>query len=238
MVTQPIFSSKVLVVSNTQHTGPLLISGLRDMGLDVVMEPLPTNVLQRCSEEIPDLIVIDANFPEAQALDLIKNLRGKSSVPIILLTQYTTEEFLLEAYTAGVNECIDRPISPLLFYAKVRVWLRRSWSSPADTIDMLRVGGFNLLPSDRTLVFERHDPIRLTNLELRLLYCLMSQPGQTITIEELNLRIWGYCNDVDNTMLKNVVYRLRRKIERKPAYPLILQTVAGVGYKFVDQDVH
>jgi len=226
---------KVLVVSNTQHTGPLLISGLRDIGLDIVAEPDPTNALQRWSEEIPDLIIIDANVPEAQALELIKNLRVEAAVPLILLTQFSTEDFQLEAYAVGVDECILKPINPALFYAKIQAWLRRSWSVPADTLDTLRVGGFSLLPSERTILLEGYDPVRLTNLELRLLYCLMSQPGQTITIEELNLRVWGYSNEADNTMLKNVVYRLRRKIERNPAYPLILQTVAGVGYKFVHE---
>jgi len=238
MVSKPVITTKVLVVSDTQQIEPLLNSGLRDMGLDVITRPIPANSTSYWPEEIPDLVVIDSNAPDIQTLELIKRFRNEASIPLLLLIQHSTEEFLLEAYATGVDECIVKPLNPLLFYAKVRVWLRRSWSVPADTLDVLRVGGFNLLPSDRILVFEGHDPIRLTNLELRLLYCLMSQPGQTITIEKLNLRVWGYCNEVDNTMLKNVVYRLRRKIERKPAFPTILQTVAGVGYKFVYQDVY
>jgi len=233
MATKSNLPSKVLVISNTQHTGPLLISGFRGMGLDIVIEPVPTNAILHWSEEIPDLVIIDANVPETQALELIKNLRNEAAVPLILLTQFSTEDFQLEAYAAGIDECIVKPINPALFYAKIQAWLRRSWSVPADTLGTLRVGGFSLLPSDRKIILEGHDPIRLTNLELRLLYCLMSQPDQTITIEELNLRVWGYINEADNTMLKNVIYRLRRKIEREPAHPLILQTVSGVGYKFV-----
>jgi len=73
--------------------------------------------------------------------------------------------------------------------------------------------------------------IQLTNLELRLLYYLMNRPGQTVTTEELNQRVWGYTAEADNTMLKNVVYRLRRKVETDPANPLIIQTVVGMGYK-------
>jgi len=235
MVNKSSFTSKVLAVSNTQHTGPLLISGLREKGLEVVVELVPTNTLQRWSEEIPDLIVIDANVPETQALELIKNLRSEAVVPLILLTQFSTDDFLLEAYLAGVDECVVKPINPALFYAKVQAWLRRSWSVPANTLDTLNIGRFHLLPSDRTIIIDDSHPIRLTNLELRLLYCLMSQPGQTKTIEDLNLRVWGYIHETDNTMLKNVVYRLRRKIERDPAHPLILQTIAGVGYKFVHE---
>jgi DNA-binding response OmpR family regulator len=235
MVKKSSFTSKVLVINNIEHTEPLLMSGLREMGLDVVVEPVPTNALQRWSEEIPDLIVIDENVPETQAIELIKNLRSETVVPIILLTQFNTDDFPLAAYAAGVDECIVKPINSALFYAKVKVWLRRAWSVPADTLDPLRVGRFLLLPSDRTIIFDDSHPIRLTNLELRLLYCLMSQPNHTLTIEDLNFRVWGYNHETDNTMLKNVVYRLRRKIEREPAHPLTLETVAGVGYKFAHE---
>ena len=76
--------------------------------------------------------------------------------------------------------------------------------------------------------------VPLTNLELRLLYYLMNRPGQIVTIEELNQKVWGYSAEADNTMLKNVVYRLRRKIETDPHAPRFLLTVYGVGYRFSD----
>lgn len=233
VATKPSFTSKVLVVSNTQNTGPLLIFGLQEMQLNIIVEPMLTNVIQRWSDEIPDLVVIDAKVPEAQTIDLIKSLREETTIPILLLTRFSTEDYLLEAYAAGVDECILKPISPSLFYAKAKVWLRRSRSVPADTLAPLRAGRLCLLPSDRTIILDNYDPIRLTNLELRLLYCLMGQPGQTLTIEELNRRVWGYSHETDNTMLKNVIYRLRRKLEADLTNPKIIQTVTGVGYKLV-----
>ena len=235
MVTKSNLTPKVLVITNTQSTGPLLIFGLQKMQLVVVVESVLTNVIQRWSDEIPDLIVIDIKAPEAQIINLIKRLREEVITPILLLTQFSTEDFLLEAYAAGIDDCILKPINPSLFYAKVEVWLRRSWSVPTDTLASLHVGRFRLLPSERTIVLDDCDAIRLTNLELRLLYCLMSSVGQTLTTEELNRRVWGYSNVKDITMLKNVVYRLRRKIEKEPAHPLIIQTVAGVGYKFIHE---
>ena len=73
----------------------------------------------------------------------------------------------------------------------------------------------------------------MTNLEFRLLYVLMNRPDQTVSIEELNQRVWGYSGETGITMLKNVVYRLRRKIEIDPAHPQIIHHVTGVGYKFI-----
>jgi DNA-binding response OmpR family regulator len=76
-------------------------------------------------------------------------------------------------------------------------------------------------------------PIHLTNLEMRLLYIMMNRPSRTVADEELIQRVWGYNGEVDNTVLKNVIYRLRRKIQLDRANPEIIQTVPGLGYKFM-----
>ena len=222
---------KVLIVSNQQTTGPLWAFSLQQQKLQVVLESEPSNTLARWEKEIPDLIILDINLPEAGTLELIRGMRAEMLIPIILLTPYRSEEFLLEAYQAGVDDCMIKPVSPSLFQAKIKVWLRRSGSISSAILNPLKVGPLQLFPSEKLILLKNGSAAPLTNLELRLLYCLMSQPGQIVTIEELNQRVWGYTGEVDNTMLKNVVYRLRRKIEADPANPLIIQTVVGTGYK-------
>jgi DNA-binding response OmpR family regulator len=224
-------SPKVLIVSNQQTTGPLWVFSLQQQNLNVVLESVPANAVQSSEREIPDLIVLDITLPEAATIDLIKDLRAETLTPILLLTPSRTEEFILETYHAGVDDCLIKPVSPSLFQAKIKVWLRRSWNVSTDTIDPIRVGSLHLFPAERMVMLHNGRMLKLTNLELRLLYYLMSRPGRTVTIEELNQRVWGYNAEADNTMLKNVVYRLRRKIETDPAKPLIIQTVAGTGYK-------
>jgi two-component system response regulator MtrA len=222
---------KVLIVSNQQTTGPLWVFSLQQQKLNVALEAVPSNTLSRCETEFPDLIILDINLPEAQILELIRDLRAEMLTPILLLAPARTEEFVLEAYKAGVDDCMPKPVSPSLFQAKVQVWLRRFGNIPADTLNPIKVGTLQLFPSERMVFLRNGSAVRLTNLELRLLFYLMNRPGQIVTIEELNQRVWGYSAEVDNTMLKNVVYRLRRKIELDPANPLIIQTVVGVGYK-------
>ena len=222
---------KVLIVSNQQTTGPLWVFSLQQQKMHVVLESVPANTLQTWEREISDLIILDINMSETATLDLIKNLRAETLTPILLLTPSRTEEYILEAYKAGVDDYLVKPVSPSLFQAKIKVWLRRSWNISADTIDPLRVGSLHLFPAERMIMLQNGRMLKLTNLELRLLYYLMSRPGCTVTIEELNQRVWGYNAEADNTMLKNVVYRLRRKIEADPAKPLIIQTIAGTGYK-------
>ena len=100
-----------------------------------------------------------------------------------------------------------------------------------DHLNPVKVGTLQLFPSEKMVLLQNGGAVRLTNLELRLLLYLMNRPGQIVTIEELNQKVWGYNSEADNTMLKNVVYRLRRKIEQDPANPLVIQTVVGTGYK-------
>ena len=226
---------KVLIVSNQQTTGPLWVFSLQQQQLNVLLEADPTQTLQRCEAESPDLIILDINVPEVGTLDLIKGLRAELLTPIMLLTPVRSEEYMLETYKAGVDECIPKPVSPSLFQAKVKVWLRRFGSVTADNLTPLKVGTLQLFPSERLVMLKNGAAVQLTNLELRLLFYLMNRPGQIVTIEELNQKVWGYTAEADNTMLKNVVYRLRRKIENDPANPLIIQTVVGVGYKMAGE---
>ena len=181
------------------------------------------------------MIILDISLPEAQTVDLIKSLRAEMVIPIILLTPPRSEENVIEVYNAGVDDYLIKPVSPSMFNAKVRVWLRRSWSATTGTLDPVKIGGMHVFPAERMVIRDNGQPVHLTNLELRLLYYLINRAGHTVTTEELNQRVWGYTGEVDNTMLKNVVYRLRRKIESDPANPLIIQTVTGVGYKLIGE---
>lgn len=223
---------KVLVVSNQQTTGPLWVFSLQQLQqLDVILEPVPANTIVRWESETPDLVILDINLPETHILELVEKLREETIVPVLLLTASRSEEFMLEAYDAGVDECLLKPISPSLFNAKIKAWIRRAANIPASALDPIHLGSLSLVPSERGLKIGGEKPVRLSNLEFRVLYVLMTRPGSTLTIEELNRRVWGYSSEADNTMLKNVIYRLRRKIEKDPAHPQIIQNVAGVGYR-------
>jgi DNA-binding response OmpR family regulator len=236
MAEKLVLGPRVLIVSNQQTTGPLWAFSLQQQqNLHVVLETDPMKTLQRYEMETPDLIILDINLPEAQTVDLIKSLRAEMVTPILLLTPPRSEENVIEAYNAGVDDYMIKPVSPSMFNAKVRVWLRRSWSATTSTLDPVKIGGMHIFPNERLIIRDNGQPTHLTNLELRLLYHLVSRAGQTVTTEELNQKVWGYTGEVDNTMLKNVVYRLRRKIEVDPANPQIIQTVTGVGYKLVGE---
>lgn len=223
---------KILIVSNLQTASPLWAFNITQQHWDITLEPHPAKAILRWAELLPDLVVFDIDS-ESVSIDLITKLREEAVLPILLLTSNRSENFILEAYEAGVDEYVLKPIHPLLFEAKIKAWLRRSSNIPVDVLAALRIDDLQLIPSDRAVVLDSRDPIHLTNLELRLLYYLMGRPGRTLTTEELCQRVWSHHSMGDPAPLKNLVYRLRRKIEADPAHPHYLHTVAGVGYRLV-----
>jgi len=222
---------KILLVSNLQTTSPLWAFNVTQQRLNVILESNPANTIQRWAETLPDMVVLDMDS-ESLAIELITKLRDEAVIPILLLTSIRSEKFMLEAYQAGVDEFALRPIHPSLFDAKITAWLRRSGSIPVDMLDSFRVGNFHLIPSNRSLALDDGDPIHLTNLEFRLLYSLMARSGRTLTTKELCRRVWGHHDKGDEATLKNLIYRLRRKIEADPTHPHYVHTVVGVGYQF------
>jgi DNA-binding response OmpR family regulator len=229
------YNPKVLVVSNSSTKESFWEFSPKENNIELVIEPNPNNILQHSLNEVPNLIVVDIIDQEQSIFKIIKIHKGDSEIPILFLTQNKPEEYIMQAYDAGVDECVIKPISPLLFHAKIKAWLRRSWFVPINIFDPIKVGRVNLIPRERVVVIDNRDPIRLTSLELRLLYVLMRRPGRTISAEELIQKVWGYGKVADNTVLKNSIYRLRKKIEMDPMTPRIIQTVARTGYRLVSE---
>lgn len=232
MVVNRVLVPKILLVSEQDATLPLWTSNLMQEHWQIVRERQLPQVLQRWIDEAPDLIVFDMQGMDERRFDLLRELREQAVIPILLMSPDPTQEFMLKAYETGVDDYIITPIHPEIVQLKLKAWVRRSRTIPVDMLDSLRVGEVRFIPAERTMYFDNHDPIRLTNLELRLMYYLISHTGRTVTAEELCQRVWGSAGEGKKTTLKNVVYRLRLKIEEDPAKPQYIRTVSGVGYQF------
>jgi two-component system response regulator VicR len=158
-------------------------------------------------------------------------MREHVSVPILFLTPINNETHMLEAYQAGADECVIKPISPALFLAKVKVWLHRTWTVQVESLDKLMVGDLTLDPAKHHLFNADGRKIRLSNLEFRVLYLLVDHPNQLFTNEEIIERVWGFYGDGSSALVKNVIYRLRKKIEANPNQAKYIRTETG-GYTF------
>jgi DNA-binding response OmpR family regulator len=222
---------KVFVVCDQRDTAPVWGHLLRQRGVIVILETSIERAIDRWSTEMPELVVLDLNVEHEARMELYQNFRAVSVAPILLFLPTYHEKEILDAYMAGVDDVIVKPISPAVFLAKILAWMRRSWTVPIDNLSLVQAGKHRLDPGRRCLIDTDGIEIKLTNLEFRLLHLLMSRPGFVCSLEEIIESIWGGYGNGDQVPLKNVVYRLRKKIETDPSRPLFLQTGPG-GYSF------
>ena len=222
---------KIFVLCDRNDTAPLWGYVLRQQGLIAILETRLDKVIDRWAAEMPEMVVVDLNNGKLDPLEMCRHFRAVSVAPVLLLLPTYHETQILDAYALGVDDVIVKPVSPTIFVAKLMAWLRRSWVMPTDGLESVKVGKYRLVPVLRSLVDPNNVHIRLTNLEFRLLLLLMSRPGYVFPAEEIIQSIWGGYGNGDHVLLKNVVYRLRKKIEEDPGDPLILKTRPG-GYSF------
>jgi len=222
---------KIFVVCDQRDTAPVWGYILRQQGLTVILETSRDKAVDHWSTAMPDLVVLDVDVTHAERMELYKKFRAVSVAPILMILPAYHETRILESYAAGVDEVAVKPISPPIFLAKIQAWVRRSWTMPAESLSLVRVGKYRLDPARRCLIDLSEAGINLTNLEFRLLHVLMSRPAHIFSAEEIIESIWGGYENGDQTLLKNVVYRLRKKIEADPGRPVLLQTWQG-GYSF------
>lgn len=221
---------RVYVVCDQTATAPIWGYLIREKGLVAILETIFERAMEHALEDIPDLIVIDISASHEQRIALCKRYRALSASPILLFLPASNENEILEAYQNGVDECVVKPVSPAIFLAKILAWGRRSWSQPMSP---LRTGPLRLDPAHRSAVAATGAEVRLTNLEFRLLHLLMSRPGYVFKADEIMQAVWGM-DKADLALLKNVVYRLRRKLEEETGKTDLIQTQPG-GYSFTDK---
>ena len=218
---------KILVVDDDAELLGLIAYALRQTGYLVIEAPDGAAALTQFEREEPDLVILDVNLPRLNGLEVCRRLRATSRVPIMMLTVKGGEEDQIQALDLGADDYLTKPFSPRTLLARVRALLRRAGSErPAP----LAAGDVSLDLEHQTVTVAGNPPVRLTRLELRLLQLLLANAGHTLPAERLIRHVWGSRGEGDRQILKQLVHRLRQKIETDVAEPRYLVTVSGVGY--------
>ena len=179
----------------------------------------------------PDLVVLDVMLPGTDGLELCRWIRARSELPVILLTARGEEADRIVGLELGADDYVTKPFSPRELAARVRTVLRRS-ASPAETSARLSFDGLVLDAGTREVLREGEE-LKLTAKEFDLLWFLASNPRKVFSRDQLMSRVWGYEAALDTGTVTVHMRRLREKIEESPSHPRFLQTVWGVGYRFV-----
>lgn len=222
---------KVLIVDDDRTLADLVAFTLRREGFMPLQAYDGEAALRRWREEEPDLIVLDVNLPVVNGFAVCRTIRqAQDDVPIVMLTVRGDEDDLITGLNLGADDYINKPFSPRQLVARIQAVLRRSGKGPVTAV---RAAGTLVLDTSRREVrLGNGEPVSLTALECRLLDHLMANPGQVLPTELLITQVWGP-EGGDRDMLRQLVHRLRAKIEPDPANPIYIETISGLGYGLV-----
>jgi DNA-binding response OmpR family regulator len=222
---------KVLVVDDDRVLADLIAFTFRREGYEVIQAHSGAAALKRWRDEAPDLIVLDVNLPDIPGFSLCQSIRAESTIPVILLTVRSDEEDIVHGLEIGADDYIAKPFSPRQLIARAQAVARRAAASSSVAQPAVRQAGpLRLDPSRRELQLGAGQTIALTTLENQLLDYLMINAGQVVTYNAIIDHVWGQEGGTPS-MVRQLVYRLRLKIEADPSQPTHLHTVAGIGYE-------
>jgi DNA-binding response OmpR family regulator len=218
---------KVLLVDDDLDLLSVTAFALQQAGFVVVKASDGIAALEGFDSEKPDIAVLDINMPRMNGFELAEKLRQKSQIPVLMLTVRSEEQDVVRALSLGADDYLTKPFSPKILVARMRALLRRAG---VEAEGAMTFGALSLRVDDLTLEGLQSEPIRLTPLEARLLQLLFAHAGRTVPTERILVHVWGNRAGGNRQLLKQLVHRLRQKIEKNPAAPTMLRTVPNAGY--------
>jgi two-component system response regulator MtrA len=218
---------KVLVVDDDAALSEMLSIVLRNEGFDSRVCGTGDHALAEFRDYRPDVVLLDLMLPGKDGIDVCKEIRAESGVPIVMLTAKNDTVDVVVGLESGADDYVVKPFKPKELVARIRARVRR-FDEPGP--ESLTIGDLSIDVAGHT-VTRNDEQISLTPLEFDLLVCLARKPWQVFTREVLLEQVWGYRHAADTRLVNVHVQRLRSKIEHDPENPEIVVTVRGVGYK-------
>jgi DNA-binding response OmpR family regulator len=222
--------STVLVVDDEPIVRDVVVRYLEQEGYRTLQAADGDAARELLEQEEPSLVVLDLMLPGTDGLDLCRWIRGRSQLPVIMVTALGEEGDRLTGLELGADDYLTKPFSPKELVARVKAVLRRSQngSPKAERIEIADLS----IDAGRRRVTRRGEALVLTALEFDLLWFLAGHPNRVFTRRELMDNVWGYSSALDTGTVTVHVRRLRAKVEDDPSRPRHLETVWGSGYRF------
>jgi two-component system, OmpR family, response regulator MtrA len=219
--------ARVLVVDDDASLSEMLSIVLRQEGFDAHLVDRGDHALEAFRAFRPDVVLLDLMLPGKGGIDVCKEIRAESGVPIVMLTAKGDTVDVVVGLESGADDYVVKPFKPKELVARIRARVRRN---DAPGTGALTIGPLAIDVAGHSVTRDG-EPINLTPLEFDLLVCLARKPWQVFTREVLLEQVWGYRHAADTRLVNVHVQRLRSKVEADPENPEIVLTVRGVGYK-------
>jgi DNA-binding response OmpR family regulator len=222
---------KVVVFATDLAEGDLLRQAIVYAGMEAVAHVQMHQVLADWSESAADLIVLTSDT-HAEPLKQVRDIRDTTQTLMLVITDPVIEAVHCDLLQAGADLVLMRPVGPRVLVSYVQVLLRRVDMVPQSILTTFNLEHFSLDSTTRSVTVDDRTPQRLTRLEFRLLYVLVSNREQVVPSDTLIERVWGYESRGDAELLRGLISRVRRKVERDPQNPRYIETVSSLGYRF------
>ena len=222
-------SPRILVIDDDEALSEMLHIVLGSEGFDARLCHNGDAAVGAFRDYRPDLVLLDLMLPGRDGVDVCRDIRAESGVPIVMLTAKSDTIDVVDGLAAGADDYVAKPFKTQELIARIKTRLRRHVTPDAD-VDSLRIGDLTIRVNEHT-VRRGDSEITLTPLEFDLLLALARRPRQAFTREVLLEEVWGYRHASDTRLVNVHVQRLRSKIEQDPEKPEIIVTVRGVGYR-------
>lgn len=223
--------SRILVVEDEETLAEAISFLLSKEGFEVEIAETGPAAIAAFEKSGADLILLDLMLPGLSGTEVCRQIRAKSSVPIIMLTAKDSEIDKVVGLEIGADDYVTKPYSSRELIARIRAVLRRGELADSDLVEGVLSAGPIRLDSDRHVISVNGEAIALPLKEFELLEFMMRNSGRVLTRMQLIDRVWGSDYVGDTKTLDVHIKRLRAKVEKDPANPELIQTVRGMGYK-------
>jgi len=231
-VTKPC--ATILIVEDEPDICRFLRSALGAEGHKVVESVTARRGAIDAATHKPDLAIVDLGLPDYDGIDVIRQIRAWSAMPIIVLSARVQESSKISAFEAGADDYVTKPFGVGEFIARVRVALRRVLRT-ASGHHVLSLGHTSIDTEARTAMCSGK-PVHLTPIEFRIITCLAKNPGMVVTHKQLLTEVWGPTHASDTHYLRIYLKQLRDKLEVDPVQPRYFVTETGIGYRLQTDD--
>jgi DNA-binding response OmpR family regulator len=224
---------RILLIDDDDKLGELLGAYFKRFDIDLIAANHPALGLEKLEQEHPDLVILDVMLPEQDGFSVCREIRRKSSVPIIMLTARGDVTDRVVGLELGADDYMPKPFEPRELVARVQNVLRRTGGrEEPEEPGRLRFEGLDINVERRTVELEG-SPLDLTTMEYQLLVLFASNPGRTFTRDEILNELRGIDAQLFSRSVDILVSRLRQKLKDTTRQPRYIKTVWGTGYTFV-----
>ncbi len=222
----------VILVEDDKHIRRFVRTTLEAEGCQVFEADTVRQGLIESGTRNPNLIILDLGLPDRDGIDFIRDLRGWSEIPIVVLSARTDEKDKIAALDAGADDYLTKPFGVGELLARIRVALRRSEKNASGSASVVEFGTVQLDLANRT-VKRNGEPVHLTPIEYRLLNLFVRNPGKVLTHRQILREVWGPSHVESSHYLRIYMRQLRHKLEKNPANPQFILTEIGIGYRLM-----